>query len=56
MASTRGRPRGSRNIKPSRKAVRGYYQLLREKAEQGDTMAAGWLAQLDLLNQKESTQ
>ncbi|RCV90495.1 hypothetical protein [Billgrantia montanilacus] len=42
-----GRPRGSRNIKPSKAAVANYYRLLQDKADTGDTAAAGWLLLLN---------
>jgi len=42
-----GRPRGSRNAKPSRQAIASYYRLLQAKADEGDTTAAGWLCLLD---------
>lgn len=45
-----GRPRGSRNTRPSKAAIANYYRLLQDKADQGDTAAAGWLLQLDLLD------
>jgi len=41
-----GRPRGSRNAKPSRQAIANYYRLLQAKADEGDTTAAGWLIDL----------
>jgi hypothetical protein len=58
QTNTSGRPKGSCNAKPSQKAISGYYKLLRSAADQGDTSAAGWLCQLDLLNQqrKETAQ
>jgi len=50
----RGRPRGSRNTRPSKAAIAGYYRLLQMKADQGDVAAAGKLLELDLLdNRKE---
>lgn len=51
-----GRPRGSRNTKPSKAAVANYYRLLQTKADEGDTTAAGWLCQLDLLQRKDTAQ
>ncbi len=50
------KPKGARNVKPSRKAIDTYYRLLADKADEGDTTAAGWLCQLDLLQRKEPTQ
>ena len=50
----RGRPKGSRNAKPSRKAVAAYYALLRSAADSGDIHAAGKLIELDLLDRKET--
>lgn len=47
-----GRPKGSRNAKPSRKALDAYYRLLQTKADEGDTTAAGWLCQLDLIRRE----
>lgn len=47
-----GRPKGSRNAKPSRKAIDAYYRLLQDKADSGDTNAAGKLLELDLLERK----
>lgn len=38
-----GRPPGSRNTRPSKRAIANYYKLLSEKADKGDTQAAGWL-------------
>ena len=52
MPNRKGRPQGSRNVRPSQKAVQAYYRLLQDKAGEGDTQAAGWLLQLDLLNQQ----
>ncbi len=46
------RPKGARNVKPSKRAIDTYYRLLADKAEEGDTTAAGWLCQLDLLDRK----
>lgn len=43
------RPKGSRNVKPSRKAIEGYYRLLGGAADQGDTLAAGLLVMNDTL-------
>ncbi|WP_046080101.1 hypothetical protein [Halomonas sp. HG01] len=45
-----GRPRGSRNRKPSKTAIRNYYALLREAADKGDINAAGKLIELDILD------
>lgn len=53
MANSPGRPRGRRNLKPSKAAVAAYYRMLAEAADKGDTTAAGWLCQLDLLNQRK---
>lgn len=44
--SRTGRPKGSRNAKPSQKAIQGYYALLRDAADQGDINAAGWLVSI----------
>lgn len=52
QTNTNGRPKGSRNAKPTKRAIAGYYGLLRSAADQGDTSAAGWLCQLDLLNKQ----
>ncbi|TDO13790.1 hypothetical protein [Halomonas ventosae] len=38
-----GRPKGRRNTKPSEAAIAAYYRLLADKADSGDTTAAGWL-------------
>ncbi|WP_181422040.1 hypothetical protein [Halomonas sp. LBP4] len=43
MKKQPGRPKGARNMKPSQGAVRSYYRLLQDRAEQGDVQAAGWL-------------
>ncbi|MCE8020173.1 hypothetical protein HOP51_08600 [Halomonas sp. MCCC 1A11036] len=51
----KGRVRGP-NVKPTRQAVAAYYELLKRKAEQGNVNAAGWLLQLDLLNQPREGQ
>jgi len=58
MDKQQGRPKGVRNLKPSQEAVRSYYRLLQTKADQGDTTAAGWLLQLNMIDQqkKETTQ
>lgn len=48
-----GRPKGSRNAKPSQKAITGYYKLLRSAADQGDTLAAAELIKIDLLSQRK---
>jgi len=53
---TPGRPRGSRNTKPSKAAVANYYALLRQAADAGDINAAGKLIELDLLDRKETAQ
>ncbi len=37
------RPKGARNIRPSEAAIAAYYRLLADKADSGDTTAAGWL-------------
>ncbi|MGP9549776.1 hypothetical protein [Halomonas sp. AOP42-D1-22] len=52
MSTTKqpGRPKGSRNAKPSRKAVNGYYGLLRSAADEGDTASAGLLVMNDTLD------
>lgn len=53
MTNTRpGRPRGSRNTKPSKAAVAGYYRLLAGAADQGDTAAAGALVVADAITRK----
>ena len=41
-----GRPRGSRNRKPSKREIANYIDLLRDKAQAGDVHAAGWLVSL----------
>lgn len=41
------RPSGSPNIKPTRQEIAGYYRLLRNAAQNGDTQAAGELLRLD---------
>lgn len=51
-----GRPRGSRNTKPSKAAVANYYALLRQAADNGDINAAGKLIELDLLQRKDTAQ
>ena len=55
QTNTNGRPKGSRNAKPSQKSISGYYKLLRSAADQGDINAAGKLIELDLLNQQKET-
>ena len=42
------RPKGRRNIKPTKAEIGGYFALLRNAADKGDVTAAGWLCQLDL--------
>ena len=52
----RGRPKGSRNRKPTKREIAGYIELLRGRAEEGDVQAAGWLVQIhtaEQLNLKE---
>ncbi|MEA3250554.1 MAG: hypothetical protein U9Q35_03085 [Pseudomonadota bacterium] len=52
------RPKGARNVKPSREAIQGYYRLLSDAADNGDTQAAAELIKLHhLTNQtdKETT-
>lgn len=53
MSSNRGpgRPQGGRSIKPTKKEIRSYLELLRERAESGDVHAAGWLVQLHTAEQ-----
>lgn len=57
QTATKGRPAGSRNAKPTKQAIAGYYGLLRSAADNGDTTAAAHLIQLDLLasQQKKET-
>ncbi len=47
-----GSRKGRRNVRPSKAAVANYYRLLQDKAEEGDTAAAGWLL---LLSEKRDT-
>ena len=46
MSNRTGRPKGSRNTKPSKAAIANYFRLLSEKADQGDVNAAGWLVSI----------
>lgn len=55
QTNTEGRPKGSRNAKPSQKAISGYYKLLRSAADQGDALAAAELIKIDII-EKRSTQ
>lgn len=51
-----GRPQGSRNNKPTKAAIAGYFRMLRAKADKGDTYAAAKLIELDMIaaNRKET--
>lgn len=58
QSAQKGNCRGP-NIRPTKAAVARYFRLLKDKADQGDVAAAGWLLQLDLLEnqtRKEYTQ
>lgn len=50
-----GRPRGSRNAKPSQKSINGYYKLLRSAADNGDTQAAAELIKIHNAEQHQLT-
>lgn len=54
QTNTEGRPKGSRNAKPSKKAISGYYKLLRSAADGGDVNAAAKL--IELSQQPRATQ
>lgn len=54
QTNTSGRPKGSRNAKPTKQAIAGYYGLLRSAADDGDTNAAAHLIQLDLMSRSAS--
>lgn len=41
-----GRPRGSRNVLPTNDEIRGYFKLLRDRANAGDVQAAAELIRL----------
>lgn len=45
-----GRPKGSRNKRPSQAAIAGYFELLRDAADAGDTAAAGALVVNDTID------
>lgn len=48
------RPKGRENIRPTRKAIQSYYQMLRSAADTGDIHAAGWLLNLEQQRQGAS--
>jgi hypothetical protein len=50
----RGRPPGSRNAKPTRREVAGYYALLRSAADDGNVQAAAELISLSCSEQPEN--
>ncbi|MDL0430219.1 hypothetical protein QPM17_03730 [Marinobacter sp. TBZ242] len=43
------RPKGGRNIRPSKSAILDYYKVLRDAANSGDVNAAAKLIELDHL-------
>lgn len=54
QSAQKGNCRGP-NIRPTKAAVARYFRLLKDKADQGDVAAAGWLCQLELLERKEAS-
>lgn len=44
------RTKGATNTKPSKKAIKSYYAMLRSAADQGDLAAAGKLIELAKLD------
>lgn len=54
--NTDGRAKGSRNIKPSKRAIAGYYGLLKSAADEGDVNAAGLLVTNDTLDRHLAAQ
>ncbi|MGR4068276.1 hypothetical protein [Billgrantia sp. C5P2] len=48
------RPKGKPNVMPSKKAIRGYYRMLREAADEGDVTAARHLIELHAVSQTAS--
>lgn len=55
MTDTRpGRPRGARNKRPTKAAIGECYDLLRDAAERGDTLAAGLLVVNDTIEQHQA--
>jgi len=50
------RTKGSTNAKPSKKAIKSYYAMLRSAADQGDLAAAGKLIELDHMEKQRQLQ
>lgn len=50
QSAQKGNCRGP-NIRPTKAAVARYLRLLKDKADQGDIHAAGWLIQLHSIEQ-----
>lgn len=50
------RTKGATNAKPTKKALRNYYAMLRSAADQGDLAAAGKLIELDHLEKQRQLQ
>ena len=48
--------KGATNAKPSKKALKTYYAMLRSAADQGDLAAAGKLIELDHLEKQRQLQ
>lgn len=48
------RTKGATNAKPTKKALRNYYAMLRSAADQGNLEAAGKLIELRLLENSKS--
>mgnify|MGYP000032302552 CR=1 FL=1 len=55
QTNTNGRPKGSRNAKPTKRAIAGYYGLLRSAADQGDIVAAAELIKIHTAEQHQLT-
>ena len=50
------RTKGATNAKPSKKAIKSYYVMLRSAADQGDLAAAGKLIELDHMEKQRQLQ
>lgn len=51
MHNRKGRPQGSRNVRPTKTEIRCYLELLRDAANAGDVRAASTLVQLHTAEQ-----
>ncbi|WP_168203165.1 hypothetical protein [Marinobacter fonticola] len=43
------RPKGSKQTRPTSKAIVGYYELLKSAADNGDTLAAAELIKINIM-------